>query len=105
MASGPPRATAQCITAFLLLCSIPLNLFLRINWTTRRETRISWRAVFPLANRACVNRKSGTAERHLWRELKDCAGGEAHFPKTVFTDEERLAAERCILRGMYAAYG
>jgi len=35
----------------------------------------------------------------LWPELKDYAGGSTFFINTVFTDEERLAAEWCILRG------
>jgi hypothetical protein len=35
----------------------------------------------------------------LWPELKNYMGGKAHFLNTFFTDEERLSAEWCILRG------
>lgn len=38
-------------------------------------------------------------ESDLWPELKAYNGGKAHFLNTFFTDEERLSAEWCILRG------
>lgn len=38
----------------------------------------------------------------LWPEAKAYIGDKPHFLNTFFTDEERLAAEWCILRGMHA---
>src|SRR5882762_2596251 len=37
---------------------------------------------------------------NLWPELKAYMGDEPHFVNTFFTDEERLSAEWCILRGV-----
>ncbi|MBI2677823.1 MAG: hypothetical protein HYX28_03485 [Candidatus Koribacter versatilis] len=37
----------------------------------------------------------------LWPEAKAYVGDRPHFLNTIFTDEERLAAEWCILRGLY----
>jgi hypothetical protein len=38
-------------------------------------------------------------DSNMWPELKDYGGSKPHFVNTFFTDEERLAAEWCILRG------
>jgi hypothetical protein len=39
-------------------------------------------------------------DSELWPELKDYIGSTPHFLNTFFTDEERLSAEWCILRGV-----